>query len=119
MTRYTRRIAPHVQAELDAAARHEARGEPVTAFTRLERAHVLAQRSTRLHVRVHLAMLRWALRQRLPGEAFGQAWRALGAATKTALGWVPAGNTGGANVSGWRRMPIAPDLQRVIDAAQS
>ena len=41
----------------------------------------------------------------------------VGAATKTFVGLVPHGNTGGANVSAFRRMPIAPDLQRLIDAA--
>jgi hypothetical protein len=35
----------------------------------------------------------------------------------TFVGLVPQGNTGGANVSAFRRMPMAPDLQRLIDAA--
>ncbi len=115
---FARRIRPHVQAELDAAAAREARGEPISAFAHLERAHVLGQASTVEHVRVHWAMLRWALRQHDAAEAFGQAWRVAGAALKTALGWVPSGNTGGARVSGLRRMRIAPDLQRLIDAAR-
>ncbi len=116
--RFARRIRPVVRAELDAAAAREAHGEPAAAFAHLERAHVLGQFSTREHLRVHLAMLRWALRQRDRREAFGQAWRLLGAATKTWLGWLPHGNTGGARVSGLRPMPVAPDLQRLIDAAR-
>lgn len=117
-SRFARRIRPHVQAELDAAAACEARGEPVSAFAHLERAHVMGQASTVEHVRVHVAMLRWALRQHDGAEALGQAWRIAGAATKTAFGWVPAGNTGGARVSGFRRLPVAPDLQDLIDAAR-
>jgi hypothetical protein len=78
---------------------------------------VLAQASTVGHVRVHWAMLRWALRQSAAGEAVGQAWRIAGAALKTWL-WVPVGNTGGANVSGFRPMTVPPDLQRRIDAAR-
>lgn len=115
--RFARRIRPHVQYELDAAAQHECRGEFTSAFARLERAHVLAQASTVEHVRVHVAMLRWALRHRLAGESVGQAWRIAGAALKTWL-WVPVGNTGGADVSGFRPMPVPPDLQRCLDAAR-
>lgn len=51
-------------------------------------------------------------------EALGQVLRMAGAATKTALGWVPAGNTGGANVSPFKRMPVAPELARTIRAAR-
>lgn len=115
--RFTRRIRPFVRHELDAAARHETRGEFSSAFQRLERAHVLGQASTVEHVRVHWAMLRHALRQDATAEAIGQAWRLAGASLKTWL-WVPVGNTGGANVSGFRTMPIPADLQRLIDAAR-
>ncbi len=55
---FARRIRPHVQAELDAAAACEARGEPAPAFAHLERAHVLDQASTAEHVRVHVAARR-------------------------------------------------------------
>ncbi|MDF3889216.1 DUF3703 domain-containing protein [Cupriavidus basilensis] len=112
-------IRPHVQAELDAAAAHEARGEPILAFTHLERAHILGQESTVEHVRTHCAMFRWALRQNIASEAFGQTWRILAAVLKTWLGWLPIGNTGGAKVSGFKPMPVPADLQQLIDAARS
>lgn len=115
--RYFQRIRPFVRHELDAAARRESRGEFISAFGHLERAHVLAQGSTVERVRVHWCMFRWALRQRLAGEALGQAWRIVGAALKTWL-WVPVGNTGGAGVSGFRPMPVPSDLQRCIEAAR-
>lgn len=115
--RFSRRIRPFVRHELDAAARHEARGEFGSAFHRLERAHVLAQASTTEHARVHWAMLRWAWRQGETAEVIGQAWRLAGASLKTWL-WVPVGNTGGTSVSGFRTMPIPADLQRLIDAAR-
>ena len=119
MPSFATRIRASVQDELDAAAAHEARGEFATAFRRLERAHVLGQFSTREHVRVHWAMLRWGLRHRAHGEVAGQLWRLLGALLKTAPGWVPAGNTGGTRVSGFRPMPVPRDLQRLIDAARA
>lgn len=114
MSHFTRRIRPHVDHELAAA---QSAGTPDAAFRHLERAHVLGQASTLHHTRVHLQMLRWALRQRQAREVFGQLLRIVGAATKTVL-WVPVGNTGGANVSPIRPMPIPPDLARIIDSSR-
>jgi len=115
---FARRINPSVQTELDTATRLDASGDPVSAFAHLERAHILGQQSTIEHVRVHWAMFRWALRHNAAHEALGQAWRIVGATLKTWL-WVPTGNTGGANVSGFRPMPVPNDLQQLIDAARA
>jgi hypothetical protein len=49
----------------------------------------------------------------------GQLFRIFGAATKTAFGLVPAGNTGGTDVSPFRTMPIPTDLQTLMRAARS
>ena len=117
MSRFYDRIRPAVQRELDASAREDESGNVVTAFSHLERAHVLGQMSTILHVRVHWRMLCWAIRHRQPSEAVGQLTRLTGAATKTALGWVPQGNTGGSNVSPFRPMPIPAELQQELDLA--
>ena len=113
MSRFADNIRPFVDAELEAARRdveHE--------FTHLERAHVLGQASTREHVRVHCAMLAWALRHRDAREFFGQLMRIVGAATKTFIGFVPSGNTGGANVSAVRPMPLDPELAAIIEKAR-
>lgn len=118
MPRFARRIQPWVQLELDAANSAEARAERGLAVRHLERAHVLAQAATTLHVRVHWRMLRWSLRYSEMQEAAGQLGRLAAAAVVTAIGWLPEGNTGGTNVSAFRRMPIPPDLQRVIGAAR-
>jgi hypothetical protein len=50
-------------------------------------------------------------------ELFGQAVRIIGAATKTIFGLVPVGNTGGSNVSPFKRMPIPTDIKRILDSA--
>lgn len=111
---FTARIQPAVQRELEAA-----RVAPMLdAFSYLERAHVLGQSSTRLHVRVHWHMLVWGLRQRSAREVAGQALRIAGAVLLTPFGLVPAGNTGGANVSPLKPMPIPLDLQGALDAAR-
>jgi hypothetical protein len=43
-------------------------------------------------------------------EFLGQILRIAGAAGLTALGLVPRGNTGGANVGSFRSMPVPADL---------
>jgi hypothetical protein len=117
MTPFSLRIQTSVQAELDAAAAAEALGHFHTAFQHLERAHVLGQPATFQHVRVHWRMFRFAQRNKLAGEAFGQACRVVAAAVFTAVGLVPEGNTGGADVNAFRRMPIPRNLGEVIAAA--
>lgn len=119
MLRYSRRISSHVQTELIASRTAESNGDATAAFAHLERAHVLGQLSTVHHVRTHWHMFRWAIRNRKATEMLGQVWRIVGAATKTFAGLVPSGNTGGASVSGFRRMPIAADLQSIIDSVRA
>lgn len=118
MSRFAHPVRQDVRAEFEAAAWHESRGEFTTAFHRLERAHVLGRAVTREHVRVHWAMLRWAVRQHDHAEAFGQLWRTLAAALTTAPGWVPLGNTGGADADRLAPMPVPEDLQQQLDAAR-
>ncbi len=113
------RIRADVEAELVAAEAAERVGDASTGFRHLERAHVLSQRSTVQHVRVHLRMLRWALRHHDMSEAIGQGLRVIGAATKTWVGLVPDGNTGGANVSAFKSMQIPDDLAVLIGTARS
>lgn len=118
MSHFTDRIRPHVEAEIRLALDAEARGHFDTAFGHLEHAHVLGQRSTIHHVRVHWLMLQMAWRNRWAGEAVGQAWRVAAAALLTPFGLVPAGNTGGAAVSGLRPMAVPASLRQLIDTAR-
>lgn len=110
---FSRNIRPFVDAELRAA-----RADPAREFAHLERAHVLGQGSTREHVRVHWRMLVWAVKRRDMREFLGQVIRLTGAATKTFIGFVPTGNTGGSNVSAVQPMPIDPELGRIIARAR-
>lgn len=116
---FSRMIAPHVEVELDSARQARSSGDPSREFTHLERAHVLGQEATYWHVKVHVLMLAWAIRNHSIREVLGQVFRIVGAATKTAIGLVPQGNTGGANVSPFRKMPIAPELANLIRKAKS
>ena len=115
MNTSSKRIRPAVDHELAVAAASEAAGHIGASFRHLERAHVLGQASTAQHVRVHLLMLLWAVRHRRIREMLGQLLRIVGAATKTALGWVPTGNTAGSNISPFKPLPIPADLQATLD----
>ena len=119
MTTFAVRIKPTVQTELAAACTAEARGEFYTAFLHLERAHVLGQGTTHEHVRVHWRMFRFALRNSRHGEVAGQLWRLVAAFVFTIAGLVPEGNTGGTDVSGFRRLPVPQDLKQALDDART
>ena len=79
---------------------------------------MLGQAATVEDVRVHWRMFLWATRHRKTDEAAVQLWRLVAAALLTDVGLVPKGNTGGANVSSLRRMPVPHDLQLVINPAR-
>jgi hypothetical protein len=68
---------------------------------------------------VHGHMLEFALRHGLLREALGQITRLLLAAPLSLVGLIPAGNTGGSNVSGLRPMPVPAELQHLIDDARA
>lgn len=118
MYRFADRIHSAINTEIQRSRAAESRGEFHTAFSHLERAHVLGQWSTVQHVRMHWLMLRFALRNRLASEVAGQMWRVAAAAVFTSFGLLPSGNSGGANVSGFQPLAISADLQRVIDTAE-
>jgi hypothetical protein len=115
---FLRRIRPYIDAELRAAADAEKAGRAPEGFRHLERAHVLGQRSTTQHVRVHMRMLMWGVRHNDLPEVLGQIVRVIGAAAGTWVGLVPHGNTGGSDVSGFRSMQIPDDLAGQIAAAR-
>ncbi len=119
MSEFGRRIRPYVERELVAARQAETRGQPDLAFSHLERAHVLGQSSTVEHVRAHWHMLLWGIRQRNFSECLGQLLRIVRAATSTAVGLVPQGNTGGSNVSPFKRMPLPPELAARIEEVRT
>jgi hypothetical protein len=116
---FGKRIGPCVDDELAAAKAAEIDGDERRAFGHLERAHVLGQASTIQHVRVHVQMLMWGLRHQRAREVLGQVVRIIGAATKTWLGLIPQGNTGGADVSAFKAMALPDDLASLIASARS
>lgn len=100
-------------AELNAATEASMRADTATAFHNLERAHILSQRHTRQHVRVHWLMLKLGASGRDWREVLGQLSRIVAAAVFSRI-WVPIGNTGRANVSAMKPMPVPDDLRRIL-----
>ena len=116
--KFTKNIMPYVNEELLLAGKARKLGLVDKEFQHLENAHVIGQESTFLHVKVHGLMLLWGYRNNSPKEMFGQMLRIAGAATKTAMGLVPQGNTGGVNVSPFKVMPIQSKHQAMINLAK-
>lgn len=111
-------MKPPVRTAYQSALAHAkaafAQDEFERAFAALERAHILGQRYLVAHIVTHAWMLRIAIRRRDAREIFGQVLRLLATFPGYLTGWVPIGNTGGANVSAVRPMPIPEDLRAVI-----
>lgn len=112
-------LKSHVEAECFAADESISKGNIDNAFAHLERAHVLGQSMTFEHTRVHWRMLKIGWKRRDIREILGQIFRVAGASTKTPFGIYPKGNTGGANVSPFRPMPIAADLAEILRSAEN
>ena len=103
--------------ERTAAREARQRGDIEGEWRHLERAHVLSQPMAVPHVRTHVAMLGYGLRRRDRHEIVGQFLRLVVAAPGTWTGRYPIGNTGGANVSAMKPMPIPDDLQAVLNGS--
>ena len=110
------RLRAACDAELARAKQLRELGDRQGAWRHLERAHVLSQPLAGRHVRVHGAMLNFAIRGRDRRELAGQVVRLTVAGPGSLLRRYPLGNTGGADVSAVAPMPIPDDLQAILDS---
>ena len=111
-TLHARRL---IKREMAAFERARSEGDLATAWSALERAHVVSQPYLGPHLANHWAMLSLATEQRDGREAVGQIVRLALAPLGAATGRIPVGNTGRANVSAFQPMPIADDLRRDME----
>lgn len=100
--------------EINRANAAEAAGDPQQAFAHLERAHIIGQRYFLTHFYTHRHMLRIARRRRDGREIRGQLLRLAAVVPGYAFGWVPKGNTGGANVSPLKPMRLPDDIAPLL-----
>ena len=99
-----------VAKEMAGHARARNAGDVAGAWRALERAHIASQPVLRPHMRVHAAMLAYAVRLRQPREIVGPLAKFVLAPLGAITGRIPWGNTGRSNVSAFQPMPIQPDL---------
>lgn len=105
----------HLDEEISLARSFEGSGDYEQAMRHLERAHVLGQRFVASHVLVHWRMFRIAVARQELGAALGQIARIVLGALGSAVGVLPVGNTGGSDVGMFRKMPIPPELERLMN----
>jgi NADPH:quinone reductase-like Zn-dependent oxidoreductase len=102
--------------ERTAATAARRRADAGDEWRHLERAHVLSQPMALAHLRTHVAMLGYGLRHHDGREIVGQLVRLVVAAPGTWTGRYPSGNTGGANVSALKAMPVPDDLRALLNS---
>ena len=91
------------------------KGELEHGFAHLERAHVIGQAFVVPHATSHWLMLRVEFRRKRVMAALGQLVRIVLGMMGSAIGVVPVGNTGGTDISMFKRLPIEAELQNIID----
>ena len=104
-------LARRFEEELIAARQAEEDGDLDLAFAHLERAHILGQRWFWRHMKTHWLMLKIARKTSDQKEISGQIRRLAAVPPGWSSGWIPKGNTGGANVNPLRAMPIPRDMR--------
>lgn len=109
-----RQLKNAVDAEMAMAIRLYQRGQQAAAFRHLEVAHVLGQRYVVPHILSHWWMLKIGLQRSSMPEVIGQAARIVLGAIGSAIGVIPTGNTGGTNISIFKRLPIDPALHDLL-----
>lgn len=92
-----------------------ASGNLEAGFARLERAHVIGQEFVIPHITSHWLMFQVEFRRQRTSAVLGQLIRIVLGALGSAVGVVPTGNTGGTDISMFKRMPIETELQHIID----
>ncbi|MGX6566727.1 DUF3703 domain-containing protein [Cupriavidus necator] len=107
-----RRAFDHVLAQ---ARRAHVAGQRARAFALLQDAHVLGQCLLWPHLLSHLWMLRLAFAHRDGEEMRGQLLRIALVPIGNVMGRLPLGNTGDAQVSAFRPMPIPARLKESLE----
>ncbi len=82
-------------------------------FHYLSRAHVLSQKSVKLHLKTHWIMFKYALYRNDQKEIRGQILRLLVTMPGHLIGKVPVGNIGWATVGLTETMPVPEDLKAI------
>jgi hypothetical protein len=81
------------------------------SFYHFENAHILGQKNIIRHTTSHIWMFYYGVQSKNIKEILGQIPRIIASIVKT-LFWVPAGNTGGTNISPIKSIPVRNELKK-------
>lgn len=116
IARTTARLTAYRRAMREARDAYRA-GQLDDCFALLERAHILGQPWVIPHTVSHWMMLKIGWRRGDGREVRGQILRLAFGGLLTAIGLLPEGNTGGANVPPKKPMPLPDDLAALCRSA--
>lgn len=116
IARATARLTAYRRAMREARDAYRA-GQLDDCFALLERAHILGQPWVIPHTVSHWMMLKVGWRRGDGREVRGQVLRLAFGGLLTALGLLPEGNTGGADVPPKKPMPLPDDLAALCRTA--
>lgn len=102
-----------MEAELSMGKKHFIQKEYAISFSYLERYHILSQAFYLPHLNSHWWMFKVGIKTLNAKEIVGQIVRMVGS-VGSLFGKYPEGNTGGANVSPFKSMPIPDDLKPLL-----
>ena len=116
-TSLPKRLKPYFEAELEKYRAEYAQGRLASAWSHLERAHIIGQRYPGAHTYVHWKMLQFGVRIKNLKEIIGQVPRLLFGGVKSFVGKVPVGNPGGADVPPLKRFLIEKEICEIFTKA--
>lgn len=109
-TRMPKSLKPYFEEEFNKYRLNKNKNDLHTAWSHLERAHILGQAYPYHHSYVHWKMLLFGIHIKNRREIIGQIPRLLIGGVKSFVGHIPVGNTGGANVAPLKPMTIPDEI---------
>ena len=110
-------LKPYYKAELNKYRTEYSKGNLKSAWSYLERAHIIGQKYPYAHTLVHWKMLQFGIKIKNNKEVIGQIPRLIFGGVKSFVGKIPVGNPGGANVPPLKAFPIEKELVNIFENA--
>lgn len=107
-------LKTHYLQELQSYITAVGRNDFTSAWTHLERAHILGQFDWLAHFHVHVLMFKLGLKTRNWSEILGQIPRILLAIPGSLTGKAPLGNVGTSRMGIFTPMTIPADLEKIL-----
>ncbi|NMM49958.1 DUF3703 domain-containing protein [Flammeovirgaceae bacterium KN852] len=109
-TRMPKKLIPYFEKEITLYTALKAENKLQEAWTHLENAHVIGQAYPWQHTYAHWKMLEFGFYIKDTKEIIGQLPRLFVGGVKSFVRIIPTGNTGGANISPLKKLPIKKEI---------